>query len=169
MSFNRKPIDAWYTAKGKTYINSYIDVDEKYIESKYFISGTAEVSGVYSILFNDVVVYVGESGSMPLRIVTHLRNLAEKLTSWGIDPIRVENKEVSVKVVILHKGIVLESERLLLEEAAIERFQPALQMRLDQYYPYDKMRPGYKRSEISNDWCVCTKYRKEAVEAALGS
>lgn len=176
MNYNRVDILDWYENQGgKRIIYSYIQNQAKFIEKYYLDSNNAyrENTGIYRIDFNNNPVYIGQSGNLAYRFITHIYNILNQKIDWGIMPQDIENGKVNIDIKILKNNILDENERNQKEDEAIILENPILQCDYDKYYPYDKCkkdgnRKWMKREDIPVDWCIRGKLRKEVIKEKLG-
>lgn len=171
MNIDRKKIIDWYEqGNGKTLINSYLSSQATFINDNYLIAYNTctENTGVYKITFNDVPIYIGESGELAFRLLTHSYNIFTGSTNWGITSSEILQKRVELGVKILENKISNQKDRKQKENEAICNYKPLLQYKSEKYYPSDKAKKDrngrwMKREEIPNDWCLKKEVRTEVV------
>jgi hypothetical protein len=174
MSYSRNNILEWYESKGgKIIIDNYINNQAKFIEKHYLADNDdiLENMGIYRIDFNDIPIYVGQSGVLAYRILTHVYNIINGETEWGISPSEVLNRNVQINIFIIENEFD-QNVREEKETDFIHQFKPLLQSKNEKYYPFDKSKMmdkrWVKRDDIPIDWCIRSNIRKEVVREKLG-
>jgi|SRR5699024_5372277 len=164
----------WYEdGPGKSFINEYTNINE-YVMRNYKEMDSKEVSGIYIIKFNDLPIYIGESGQMGKRFVEHMYNLAtDGINFFGVKLNEVIEKKVKVRIDILENELIDISIRKKKEVEAIKKHEPILQVKYKRYHPRDKFFKNNKtnewliRDEIRDDICIRKKLRRERITEAL--
>ena len=175
MVYNRQDILDWYeNRKGKDFICTYIPNQAKFIDNFYLCNNNScnENAGVYMIKFNNKAVYIGQAGNIAYRLITHIYNLVNKKTEWGIELYYIENGYINLDISILEDSILNENKRKQKEYEYINLELPILQNCYEKYYPYDKAKKysngkWMKRKDIPADWCIRKALRKEAIKENL--
>lgn len=175
MNYNGADILDWYENKnGREFIHTHIQSKIKFIEQFYLYNNNTcnENAGVYTINFNNNSVYIGQAGNLAYRFITHIYNLVNRKTDWGIVPQDIENGNIKIDIKILKDSILDENERKKKEDEYIILESPILQCCYNKYYPYDKSKRDsndnwMKREDIPVDWCIRSNLRKEAIKEKL--
>lgn len=131
---------------------------EKYVNgSKWILNNLDEnISGVYKILFNGKVAYIGEGVNVAIRLLQHGYYIAEYTEyNWGVYLKQIEDGTIKITMEYIEIEILDETERKEKEKMYIGKYGSLLQR--------------HKRADGNpSDICTDTKGKRvEYIQSAL--
>lgn len=118
-----KPAQDWYKNGGADWVKKYI-ANSTWIIDNYDLINL----GVYKIILNDKVAYVGEAVKVSNRFIVHAWNLAmDSKLKFGVLPEEIKNEVIRINMICIESGIHSNSKREQKEIEYVKRLKPFLQ------------------------------------------